>query len=90
MQVRNLLLYQVADKKVEVSVYFERGTFWLSQKAIASLFGVDKTLVTKHLKNIFETKELEADSGCAIFAHTAEDGKNYENDFDKMISKLKK
>ncbi|EON77722.1 hypothetical protein ADIS_1641 [Lunatimonas lonarensis] len=75
MQVRNLLLYQVAEKKVQVSVYFEKGTFWLSQKAIASLFGVDRTVVTKHVKNISVTKELEADSVCAIFAHTAEDGK---------------
>jgi len=59
MQVRNLLLYQVADKKVQVSVYFEKGTFWLTQKAIAALFVVDRNLVTRHLKNIFKTKELE-------------------------------
>lgn len=88
MQVRNLLLYQVADKQVQVSVYFEKGTFWLSQKAIAALFGVDRTVVTKHLKNIFVTKELEADSVCAIFAHTAEDGKNYETKFYRLEAVL--
>lgn len=88
MQVLNLLLYQVAEKKVQVSVYFEKGTFWLSQKAIAALFGVDRTVVTKHLKNIFEIKELEADSVCAIFAHTAEDGKTYETKFYRLEAVL--
>ena len=84
MQVRNLLLYQVSDKKVNVSVYFEKGTFWLSQKAMAALFGVYRTVVTKHLRNIFETDELAEDSVCANFAHTAEDGKNYETKFYRL------
>lgn len=88
MQVRNLLLYQLADKKVQVSVYCEKGTFWLSQKAIAALFGMDRTVVTKHLKNIFVTKELDADSVCAIFAHSAEDGKNYETKFYRLEAVL--
>ena len=52
------------------------------------MFGVDRTVVTKHLKNIFETKELEADSVCAIFAHTAEDGKNYETKFYRLEAVL--
>lgn len=52
-------------------------TVWLSQKLIALLFDVDRTVITKHLKNIFDTHELEEDSVCAFFAHTAEDGKNY-------------
>lgn len=84
MQVRKLLLYQVAAKKVEVSVHFEKGTFWLTQKAIALLFGVDRSVITKHLKNIFETLELEENSVCAIFAHTAEDGKNYDTKFYRL------
>lgn len=52
-------------------------TVWLSQKLIALLFDVDRTVITKHLKNIFDTHKLEEDSVCAFFAHTAEDGKNY-------------
>lgn len=84
MQVRKLLLYQVAAKKVEVSVHFEKGTFWLTQKAIALLFGVDRSVITKHLKNIFETLELDENSVCAIFAHTAEDGKNYDTKFYRL------
>ena len=84
MQVRKLLLYQVADNTVSVSVRFEQGTFWLTQKAIALLFGVDRSVITKHLKNIFETLELEENSVCAIFAHTAEDGKNYDTRFYRL------
>ena len=84
MQVQKLLFYQVAEKKVEVSVRFEKGTFWLTQKAMAVLFGVDRSVITKHLKNIFETNELEEISVCAIFAHTAEDGKNYETKFYRL------
>ena len=84
MQIRKLLLYQVAEKKLSVSVRFEQGSFWLTQKAIALLFGVDRSVITKHLKNIFETLELEENSVCAIFAHTAEDGKNYDTKFYRL------
>lgn len=84
MEIKKLLLYSIENKKVNVSVYFEKGTFWLTQKAIASLFGVDRTVVTKHLKNIFESSELDENSVCAIFTHTAEDGKNYETKFYRL------
>lgn len=48
---------------------------------MAQLFGVDRTVVSKHLKNIFESAELQQDSVCAKFAHTAEDGKIYNTQF---------
>lgn len=56
---------------------------------MAQLFGVDRTVVSKHLKNIFESSELQQDSVCAKFAHTAEDGKIYNTQFynlDAVIS----
>ena len=56
---------------------------------MAQLFGVDRTVVSKHLKNIFESAELQQDSVCAKFAHTAEDGKIYNTQFynlDAVIS----
>jgi len=84
MKARDLLLFPTLDKKVNVSVYFQDGTFWLTQKAMAELFGVDRTVITKHLKNIFETQELSENSVCAIFAHTASDGKNYETKFYRL------
>jgi hypothetical protein len=45
---------------------------------IADLFGVQRPAITKHLKNIFETGELEEDSVSSILEHTAEDGKKYK------------
>ena len=48
---------------------------------MAELFGVDRTVITKHLKNIFSEEELIEDSVSAIFAHTAEDGKTYQTNF---------
>lgn len=64
-------------------------TLWCTQKAMAQLFGVDRTVVSKHLKNIFESAELQQDSVCAKFAHTVEDGKIYNTQFynlDAVIS----
>ena len=54
---------------------------WLTQKAIGQLFNVDRSVVTKHLKNIFESGELSEDSVCAKFAQTADDGKTYQYRF---------
>ena len=84
MKIRDLILYTTADKNVNVSVYFQNGTFWLTQKAMAELFGVDRTVVTKHLKNIFETEELDVNSVCAKIAHTAEDNKTYNTNFYRL------
>jgi len=84
MQPKDLLLFNTNDKKVSVSVFFKNGTFWLTQKAISELFCVNRTTITKHLKNIFETQELNEDSACAIFAHTAGDGKNYNTQFYRL------
>lgn len=76
-----IILYTTPDGTIHVEVMYQQETFWLSQKRIAALFGVDRSVVTKHLKNIFEEGELEADSVCANFAHTAEDGKTYQTLF---------
>ena len=93
LQIRNstaeflIFTNQVKEDGIEVMVKDE--TVWLSQKLIALLFEVDRTVITKHLKNIFDTHELEEDSVCAFFAHTAEDGKNYNTKYynlDAIIS----
>ena len=54
---------------------------WLTQKGIGQLFDLDRSVVTKHLKNIFEQKELDEDLVCAKFAQTADDGKTYQYKF---------
>ena len=84
MKPSNLLLYSTAEQNVKVSVYFQNGSFWLTQKNIAELFGVDRSVITKHFKNIFETNELVEDSVCAKIAHTAEDGKTYSTNFYRL------
>lgn len=77
----NIVLYTAPDGSVSVEVAFHGENLWLPQKRIAELFGVDRTVVTKHLKNIFDTGELDQNSVCAIFAHTAEDGKTYQTQY---------
>lgn len=84
MKPSNLLLYNTAEKNVKVSVYFQNGTFWLTQKNIAELFGVNVPAISKHLKNIFETNELEEKSVISILETTATDGKTYSTKFYRL------
>jgi hypothetical protein len=72
------LLYTTPNGKVKVEIFLQNETIWLSQQKIADLFGVERSVVTKHLKNIFESNELNESSACAKFAHTAGDKKNYQ------------
>lgn len=76
-----ITIYQTPDGKVNIEVMYANENIWLTQKKIAELFGVDRSVVTKHLKNIFLDNELQKDSVCANFAHTAQDGKNYQTKF---------
>lgn len=66
MLINNLLFYKPADKAVKISVYFQNGTFWLTLQAMAELFGVKVLAVSKHLKNIFGSGELNAESTISI------------------------
>jgi hypothetical protein len=76
-----ITVYQAPDGNINIEVLYANENIWLSQKRIAKLFDVDRSVVTKHLKNIFSDNELEQDSVCANFAHTAEDGKEYQTKF---------
>jgi hypothetical protein len=85
----DFILYTAPSGEVKVEIYFQNETIWLSQQKIADLFGVDRSVVTKHLGNIFNDGELDKDSVCANFAHTASDGKKYKTNFynlDAIIS----
>jgi hypothetical protein len=75
------LLYTTPDGETRVECRFKDETIWLSQKLIAELFGAERSVVTKHLANIFKEGELEENSVCAKFAHTATDGKTYRSKF---------
>ena len=80
-ELTEFLLYSTPNSDIKVETYLHDETLWLSQKRIAELFGVDRSVVTKHLKNIFESKELDENSVSAKIAHTAEDGKKYNTKF---------
>jgi len=83
------LLYTTPNGKVKVEIFLRNKTIWLTQDKIALLFGVQRPAITKHLKNIFETGELQEDSVSSILEHTAEDGKTYKTKFynlDTIIS----
>lgn len=84
MKPRDLLLYSTATNTIKLAVHFQNGTFWLTQKTMAQLFGVDRSVVTKHIKNIFETNELDENLVSAKIAHTAEDGKKYNTKFYRL------
>ena len=89
LQEIQFILYNLPEKEGKVQVIIRDETLLCTQKAMAQLFGVDRTVVSKHLKNIFESAELQQDSVCAKFAHTAEDGKIYNTQFynlDAVIS----
>ena len=83
------ILYNLPDEGGKVQVIIRDETLWCTQKAMSQLFGVDRTVISKHLKNIFESSELQQDSVCAKFAHTSENGKIYNTQFynlDAVIS----
>lgn len=85
----NFLLYTTPNGKVRVEIFLKDENIWLTQEKIAGLFGVERSVVTKHLKNIFASNELQENSVCANFARTAGDGKTYQTKFynlDAIIS----
>lgn len=77
----NIILYTTDSGSVSVQVQYEDGTFWLTQKRMAELFGVDVRTVNYHLKEIFQSNELQEDSVIRKIRITALDGKNYLTNF---------
>ena len=83
------LLYRSPNGEIKVEVFIHNENVWLTQKRMAELFGIDRSVITKHLLNIFESGELEQNSVCAKIAHTADDGKKYQTlyySLDAIIS----
>ncbi|MBP3514754.1 MAG: virulence RhuM family protein [Alphaproteobacteria bacterium] len=76
-----LIMFQAPDGGISIEVLYENDNVWLTQKKMAELYDIDRSVITKHLKNIFIEGELSEDSVCAKFAHTAEDGKVYNTNF---------
>ena len=78
IQQHNFLLYTAPDGAVNVDVCLKDETVWLSQKALAELFGVKVPAINKHLKNIFGSGELVESSVVSILEITASDRKNHQ------------
>ena len=76
-----IILYRTPAGATRVEVLYEQETFWLSQKKIADLFGVDVRTVSEHLQNIFHSGELAEDAVIRKIRNTASDGKSYLTNF---------
>lgn len=92
LQIRNstaeFLIFTKQSKEKTIEVIVDDESVWLSQKLIAELFDTTRNNVTMHLNNILEN-ELDKNSVCKDFLHTAEDGKNYKTKYynlDAIIS----
>ena len=82
-----IILFENQGVKLEVNLKDE--TVWLTQKQMAELFDKDRRTITRHIQNIYKDGELEENSVCSFFEHTAEDGKNYKVQYynlDMIIS----
>ncbi len=84
MNSNQIIFYSTPQGKVTVEVVFKEDTFWLTQKAMANLFGVEVPAISKHLKNIFESKELDQILVVSKMETTAADGKNYETSYFRI------
>lgn len=71
---KNLIIYQGKSGQIEFRGDFRHETIWATQKQIAELFNIERSVVTKHIRNIFKDKELDKRMVCAKFAHTTKHG----------------
>jgi hypothetical protein len=74
--MNQIAIYQSEGGAVDVRLDGE--TVWLTQEQMTQLFGRERSVITKHIRNVFKEGELDTDSVCANFAHTANDGKSYQ------------
>ena len=82
-----IILFENQGVKLEVNLKDE--TVWLTQKQMAELFGKDRRTITRHIQNIYKDEELDENTVCSFFEHTAEDGKKYKVQYynlDMIIS----
>ena len=89
MTQSNIIMYTTEDGVTKIEVAFDHDTVWLSIDQMAELFQRDKSVIGKHVRNIFKEGELAKEAVWAKFAYTASDGKTYQVDFynlDVIIS----
>ena len=81
MKESKIIFYKTENEQVKVEIRFEDETFWLTQKKLAELFGVEVQTINYHLKEIFKSGELVEDSVIRKIRITADDGKKYLTNF---------
>ena len=85
-----IVVYQTTDNQTQIEVHMENETVWLTQAQMAELFQKDRTVISRHIRNVFNEGELEEQSTCAKFAHMGNDGlQQYETvmyNLDVIIS----
>ena len=69
-----IILYSSATNKVSINATYQNENFWLSQKAIATLFRVEIPAISKHLANIYETSELQSQATISILETVQQEG----------------
>ena len=75
MDENKIVIYQTEDGQTQIDVRLEKETVWLTQKQIAELFGTKRPAITKHLKNIYSSEELDEKSTCSILEHMGNNGR---------------
>jgi hypothetical protein len=70
----NFVIFETESGKVNIDVFFQNDTLWLTQKLMSELFDKDRTVISKHLKHLFLEEELDENVVCANFAHTTQHG----------------
>ncbi len=73
-QFDNFVIFQTENSKINIDVFFQDETLWLTQKSIAELFEKGRSTITEHLKKIFTDKELDEKVVCRYFRHTTQHG----------------
>ncbi len=89
MKNSDIRIYQLEDGKTEINVQLVNETVWLNLNQMVDLFGRDKSVISRHINNIFKEEELQKNSVVAKNATTASDGKTYQVDYynlDVIIS----
>lgn len=82
----DVVIYQAEDGLTRLQVNLERETVWLSLAQMVELFGRDKSVISRHLKNVFAEGELSREPVVAKFAPTAADGKTHQ--FDMAVPRV--
>ena len=70
----DIVIYQSEDGNTRINVNLQGETVWLSQQQMSELFKTDRTSISRHIKNIYKTEELDKKSTCAFFAQVQDEG----------------